>query len=139
MSYCIRSRTLQPKGLVEIEEFFNFNQSLGWRRAGTMNINIRYGQMTMALVAKTVIDQFRKRLGDPFVTCDVRSLASSIFRGLDGDIRVVEDTIIVTYYNAPNRERLQAEYEDLPAKLSADGVEPKIPWLYGFKLDFRFR
>ena len=122
-----------------IEEFFNFNQSLGWRRAGTMNINIRYGQMTMALVAQTVIHQFRKRLGDPFVTCNARSLASSIFRGLDGDIRVVEDTIIVTYYNAPNRERLQAEYEDLPAKLSADGVEPKIPWLYGFKLDFRFR
>ena len=100
-----------------IEEFFNFNQSLGWRRAGTMNINIRYGQMTMALVAQTVIHQFRKRLGDPFVTCNARSLASSIFRGLDGDIRVVEDTIIVTYYNAPNRERLQAEYEDLPAKL----------------------
>lgn len=24
-----------------IEEFFNFEQSLGWRRAGTMNLNIR--------------------------------------------------------------------------------------------------
>ena len=38
-----------------IEEFFNFEQSLGWRRAGTMNLHIRYGQMTMALLAQTVI------------------------------------------------------------------------------------
>jgi hypothetical protein len=45
-----------------IEEFFNFNQSLGWRRAGTMNVNVRYGQMTMALLAQTVIHQFRRRL-----------------------------------------------------------------------------
>ena len=46
-----------------LEEFFNFNQSLGWRRAGTMNLNIRYGQMTMALLAQTVIHQFRRRWG----------------------------------------------------------------------------
>ena len=122
-----------------IEEFFNFNQSLGWQRAGTMNLNIRYGQMTMALLAQTVIHQFRKRLGSPFATCDARSLASNIFRGLDGDIRVVEDTILVTYYNAPHRERLRAQYEGLPAKLRAEGIEPAIPWLYGFRLDFRFR
>ncbi len=33
-----------------IEEFFKNDQALGWHRAGTMNLNIRYGQMTMALV-----------------------------------------------------------------------------------------
>ncbi|MFA6135710.1 MAG: transposase [Phycisphaerae bacterium] len=122
-----------------IEEFFNCDQSLGWRRAGTMNINIRYGQMTMALLAQTVIHQFRKRLGTPFADWDAKHLASDIFRGLVGDIRVAGDTILVTYYNAPNRERLQAQYQDLPAKLRAEGIEPAIPWLYGFQLDFRFR
>ena len=122
-----------------IEEFFNFNQSLGWKRAGTMNINIRYGQMTMALLAQTVIHQFRNRLGAPFATWDANHLASAIFRGLDGDIRVVGDTIVVTYYNAPNEELLRAQYENLPAKLEAEGVDPRIPWLYGFQLDFRFR
>jgi hypothetical protein len=35
-----------------IEEFFKNDQALGWKRAGTMNLNIRYGQMTMALVAQ---------------------------------------------------------------------------------------
>lgn len=122
-----------------IEEFFNFNQSLGWKRAGTMNINIRYGQMTMALLAQTVIHRFRNRLGAPFAAWDADHLASGLFRALDGDIRVVDDTIVVTYYNAPNQERLRRQYEHLPAKLEAEGIEPRIPWLYGLQLDFRFR
>ena len=122
-----------------IEEFFNFEQSLGWKRAGTMNLNIRYGQMTMALLAQTVIHQFRKRLGEPYATWDAKHLASDIFRGLSGDIRVADDTIVVTYYNAPNRELLREQYEDLPSKLKAEGVDPGIPWLYGFQLDFRFK
>lgn len=122
-----------------IEEFFNFNQSLGWRRAGTMNLNIRYGQMTLALIAQTVIHQFRRRLGEPYSEWDAQHMASAIFRGLVGDIRVRDDTIVVTYYNAPNVETLRTHYEDLPAKLAAEGVDPRIPWLYGFKLDFEFK
>lgn len=94
--------------------------------------------MTMALLTQTVIHQFRKRLGDPYATWDARHLAS-VFRGLNGDIRVVDDTIVVTYYHAPNEEMLRAQYEDLPATLRAEGVDPAIPWLYGFQLDFRFR
>lgn len=122
-----------------IEEFFNFEQCLGWRRAGTMNINIRYGQMTMALLAQTVIHQFRQRLGAPYDAWDARHLAWDIFRGLDGDIRVHGETIVVTYYNAPNVARLRDHYEGLPAKLKAEGVDPRIPWLYNFQLDFRFK
>ena len=93
----------------------------------------------MALMAQAVIHQFRKRLGEPFASWDAKHLASDIFRGLDGDVRVVGDTIVVTYYNAPNRELLRTHYENLPAKLTADGIKPGIPWLYGYQLDFRFR
>ena len=121
------------------EEFFNFNQALGWQRAGTMNLNIRYGHMTMALLAQTVIYQLRKRLGEPFARWDAKHWAKDLFRGLDGDIRVDDHTIIVTYYNAPNRELLRHQYEGLPAKLAAENINPKIPWLYGFQLDFRFK
>jgi hypothetical protein len=28
---------------------------------------------------------------------------------------------------------------DLPNKLISQGINPKIPWLYDFKLDFRFK
>ena len=44
-----------------IEEFFNFDQSLGWKRAGTMNIKIRYGQKAMALPAKLKDNTPRKK------------------------------------------------------------------------------
>ncbi len=38
-----------------IEEFFRFEQDLGWKRAGTLNLHIRLGQMTLALLAQTLI------------------------------------------------------------------------------------
>ena len=122
-----------------IEEFFHANQALGWNRAGTLNLHIRYGQMTLALIAQAAIHQLRQRLGDPFSTWDAAHLAKSLFGGLDGDIRVTDDTILVTFYNAPKTEQLRHHYEHLPEKLAEEGVNPHIPWLYDFKLDFRFK
>lgn len=55
------------------------------------------------------------------------------------DIRVSYDTIVVTYYNAPNTEQLRQHYEGLPERLEREHIAPHIRWLCGFKLDFRFR
>jgi hypothetical protein len=121
-----------------LEEFFNFNQALGWQHAGTLNLNVRYGQMSMALLAQAAIHQLRCRLGKPYQDWDAKHLASALFRGLEGDIRVVRDTIPVTYYNAPNAPLLRQTYEGLPEKLAAENVDPHIPWLHDFQLDFRF-
>jgi hypothetical protein len=122
-----------------VEEFFNANQALGWNRAGTQNLNIRYGQMTLALIAQAVIHQLRQRLGEPIRSWDANHLSKDLFQALDGDVRVTDDTILVTYYNAPNRELLQKHYEELPAKLAKQHIDPRVPWLCNFKLDFRFR
>ena len=122
-----------------VEEFFNAHQALGWQRAGTMNLNIRYGQMTMALIAQAAIHQFRQRVGRPWNDWDAAHLARSVFRGIDGDVGILNDTIVVTLYNAPNPDCLREHYENLPQKLTAEGVDPHVPWLYGYKLDFRFK
>lgn len=122
-----------------VEEFFKFNQALGWQRAGTLNLHIRYAQMTLALVAQAVLYQFRQRIGAPYQSWDAAHLARAVFSGLEGDVRVHQDTILVTYYNAPNAELLRHHYEGLPKKLEAQGVDPHVPWLYDFKLDFRFK
>jgi hypothetical protein len=123
----------------DIEEFFKCNQALGWRRAGTLNLHIRYAQMTMALIAQAAIHQLRLRLGEPAASWDAEHFARNLFGGLEGDIRVSRDTVLVTYYNAPNAELLRTHYEDLPEKLRQQGIEPRIPWLYDFHLDFRFK
>ena len=122
-----------------VEEFFNAHQALGWNRAGTQNLNIRYGQMTMALLAQAALHRLRCRLGPPVSDWDAGHLAKSLLEGLQGDVRVEEDTIVVTYYNAPNVEQLRQHYEGLPGRLASEHIDPSIPWLYGFKLDFRFR
>ena len=123
-----------------MEEFFNAHQALGWDRAGTCNLNIRYGQMTMALIAQAAIDQLRKRLGPPDdeLGCGApgQGLLSRDWKETCGS---TGNTIIVTYYNAPDADKLRAQYENLPAKLRSENIDPRIPWLYGFELDFRFR
>ncbi len=50
-----------------IEEFFNTHQALGWKRAGTLNLHIRYGHATMALLAQAVLHQLRQRKAIPWL------------------------------------------------------------------------
>lgn len=121
-----------------VEEFFKFNQALGWNRAGTLNLNVRYGQLTLALVAQAALHQLRQRLGPPVASWDAQHLARNLFGGLEGDLRVQGDTIKITIYNAPNATLLKTHYENLPQKLEQQGIKPGIPWRYNFKLDFRF-
>lgn len=122
-----------------IEEFFKNDQALGWQRAGTMNLNIRYGQMTMALIAQGACFMMRQRLGPPVDQWDAPHVSKDFFRGLEGDIRVHRNSIVVTYYNVPNPDFMKKHYENMPEKLSSEGINPTIPWLYDFKLDFRFK
>ncbi len=122
-----------------IEEFFNTESALGWNRASTHNLHIRFARLSMALIAQAAIYQLRKKLPEKIKTWTAQSLALKFFAGIDGDIRVHNDTIIVTFYNAPNDQTLKEHYENLPKKLQSEGINPKIPWLYDFKLDFRFK
>jgi hypothetical protein len=110
-----------------IEEFFRFDQSLGWDRAGTLNLNVRLGQMSLALVAQTVIHQLRRRWGAPYQQWDSPHLARDFFAGLEGDLRVKGDTLLVTYYNASGAERWKHHFENLPAQLRRENVDPHIP------------
>jgi hypothetical protein len=122
-----------------VEEFFKFNQPLGWHRAGTLNLNIRYGHLSLVLLAQAAIHQLRQRLGNPFRQWDALHFARHLFEGLEGDVRVEKQTIVVTLYNPPNAALLQRHYEHLPQTLAREGVDPQIPWLYNFTIDFRFK
>jgi len=121
-----------------VEEFFNAHQALGWNRAGTLNLNIRYAHMTMALLAQAALHQLRTRLGDPWQNAEASCLARDLFASIDGDLRVHGDTIRVTLYNAPHADRLRPHFENTPDILRKQNVDPRIPWLYNYKLDFRF-
>jgi Transposase DDE domain len=122
-----------------IEEFFNFDGAMGFDRASTFNLNVRYGKMSLALIAQAANYQLRQRLPKPYQNWNAIHLADAVFNKIDGDIRVKDDTIIVTCYNTPKELNLENHFKNLPHKLMQEGINPKIPWLYDFKLDFRFK
>jgi hypothetical protein len=45
--------------------------------------------------------------------------------------------LIVMYYGYPESIKIRYYYQYLPAQLIAEGVDPRIPWLYNFKIDFK--
>lgn len=122
-----------------IEDFFNFDGAMGFDRASTFNLNIRYGKMSLALLAQAATYELRKKLPKPYNRWNSNHLADAVFSKIDGDIKVKNDTIIVTCYNTPKELNLPNNYQALPSKLTAEGIDPRIPWLYDFKLDFRFK
>jgi len=122
-----------------IEEFFNFDGAMGFDRASTFNLNIRYGKMSLALIAQAANYQLRKKLPTPYQNWNAKHLSDAVFNKIDGDIRVKDDTIIITCYNSPKELNLENHYKNLPAKLLREGINPKVPWLFNYKLDFRFK
>jgi len=122
-----------------IEDFFNFDGAMGFDRASTFNLNIRYGKMSLALLAQAATYELRKKMPKPYNRWNSIHLADAVFSKMDGDIRVKDDTIIVTCYNAPKELNLQNNYQGLPVKLISEGINPKMPWLYEYKLDFKFK
>ena len=115
-----------------IEDFFNFDGAMGFDRASTFNLNIRYGKMSLALLAQAATYQFRQKLSEPYKRWNSTHLAEAVFAKTDGDIRVKDDTIIITCYNAPKELNLHNHYQSLPTKLISEGINPKVPWLYNY-------
>jgi hypothetical protein len=122
-----------------IEEFFNFNGDMGWNRASTFNLNIKYGKQTMALIAQAATHQLKNKLPDTYKTWTAEHTAQQVLTNMEGDIRVEGDTIIVTYYRDHEKLNLKQHFENLPQRLQNEGINPKIPWLFDYKLDFRFK
>lgn len=122
-----------------IEEFFNFESGLGWNKVNTTNLNIKYGKISLSLIAQSVLYQFRKKLPAPYKNWTANHLADSIFSGIDGDIKVSGNTIFITIYNLPESLNIRQYYENLPDILQNQNIDPRIPWLFNFKLNFKFK
>lgn len=122
-----------------IEEFFNFNGDMGWNRASTFNLNIKYGKQSLALIAQAATHQLKSKLPDSYKNWTAQHTAQQVLTNMEGDIRVENDKIIVTYYRDHENLNLKNNFENLPQILQAEGVNPKIPWLFDFMLDFRFK
>jgi hypothetical protein len=122
-----------------IEEYFRYEGSLGWNKASTQNLNIRYSNMTLSLISQYLINQLRKKLSEEYRQFEAKHLSDEIFHKFNGDLRIKDDKIIVTYYGVPEKIGLRKYYENSPQKLEKENINPKVPWLYDYKVDFRFK
>jgi len=104
-----------PLVLADCEHFTAY-QAMGWRRAGTQNLHIRYGRMSLALIAQAATCQLRQHLDETTAAWDAKHLADNLLAGMEGDVRVCDETIVVTYYNAPQADRLRGHYQRMPAR-----------------------
>lgn len=121
-----------------IENFFNFENKMGLHRASTLNLNIRYGKLALDMMSQAATYGLRSKLKTPYQRWNAEHLAREVLAWVDGDIRVKDDTIVVTFYGAPDHLD-PTHYTNLPGILQDEGIDPRIPWLYNFKLDFRFK
>ena len=122
-----------------IEKFFNFEESHGWSRASTHNLNIKYGKQTLALLAQAATHQLKRQLPDEYSKWSAKSLADNVLTNLDGDIRIEKNKIVVTYYGDHKKLNLKNHYSDISNQLTNEGICPKIPWLLDYELEFRFK
>ena len=83
-----------------VEEFFRFENDMGMNRASTLNLNIRYGMLALAMIAQGATYQLRSNLNGDYIKWDAKHLANEILAWTDGDVRVKDDTIIVSLYSA---------------------------------------
>lgn len=122
-----------------IEEFFNFEGDMGWNRASTFNLNIRYGKQTLALLAQAAAYRLRQNLPGEYKKWTAGMLSEKVFTNMEGDIRVGDDKIIVTYYKDHEILGLREKYSNISQQLENENICPKIPWLYNYELEFRFK
>ncbi len=122
-----------------IEEFYNFEGDMGWNRASTFNLNIRYGKQTLALLAQAATYQLKSKLPKPYSQWSAPILAEKVLTNMEGDIRIKDDYIIVTYYKDHETLGLKNLYPAIEKQLENEGISPKIPWLFNYKLKFNFK
>ncbi len=122
-----------------VENFFNFEASHGWDRASTHNLNIKYGKQTIALIAQAATYQLKKKLPGEYNKWTAKTLAEKILTDIDGDVKVAQNKIIVTYYGDHKKLNLKDNYSAISKQLTKEGINPRIPWLLDYELEFRFK
>lgn len=122
-----------------VESFFNFEASHGWDRASTLHLNIKYGKQTLALIAQAATHQLKIKLPGEYSKWTAKSLADNVLTNLDGDIRIKNNKIVVTYYGNHKKLNLKEKYSEISTQLQNEGISPKIPWLMDYQLEFRFK
>jgi len=121
-----------------IETWFNECSFFGINHLPSIELNEVTMHLGMNLIAYNVISAFRANMGEPFIPMNAETISKKFFKE-QALIRLRNNQITVTIYGHRYKEILEPLYYDIDSKLTAKGINPKIPWMNDNTLKFEFK
>lgn len=137
---------LQPPESMEIfrkrwniENFFNENTFLGLDRLPSLELNAIQTALTLKMVSYHIVDNFRINLPDHFSKMKPESIYENFIQNVQGKVQIKKDKLQVDIYGFKHQAVVAPLFRNLEQKLINKEVDPRIPWLNNYALNFSFK
>jgi hypothetical protein len=122
-----------------IENWFNENSFLGLNCLPSLELHAIQAALTFRLVAYHLMDNFRMNLGSKFATMTPALIHRHFIQGVQGKVQLQREQIHIDIYGFRHQAKVRNIFTNLENKLIAKGIDPRVPWLNGYKLHFEFK
>lgn len=90
------------------------------------------------LFTSDVVKLFMNDVGEGYQRVFPKTFYREVLKDLGAYVKLREDTIVVTFDLFDHQYLLEPIFRDIEEKLKEHRVDPRIPWLSNYKLDFGF-
>lgn len=139
-------RYLRPISAMEIysrrwriENWFHENSFLGLNCLPSLELHAIQAALTLRLVAYHLMDNFRMNLGSQFAKMTPELIHRHFIQGVQGKVQLKNEQIHIDIYGFRHQAVARNTFTNLEKKLIAKGIDPRVPWLNGYKLHFEFK
>jgi len=122
-----------------IENWFNENSFLGLNCLPSLELHAIQAALTLRLVAHHLMDNFRTNLASKFASMTPELIHRHFIQGVQGKVQLKKDQIHIDIYGFRHQAMVKNIFTNLENKLVAKGIDPRVPWLNGYKLHFEFK
>lgn len=122
-----------------IEDWFSENDFLGLNCLPSLELHAIQAALTLRMVAYHLMDNFRMNLGSQFATMTPELVHRHFIQGVQGKVQLKNEQIHVDIYGFRHQALVKSIFTNLEEKLLAKGIDPRVPWLNGYKLHFEFK
>jgi len=122
-----------------IENWFNENSFLGLNCLPSLELHAIQAALTLRLVAHHLMDNFRTTLASKFASMTPELIHRHFIQGVQGKVQLKKDQIHIDIYGFRHQAMVKNIFTNLENKLVAKGIDPRVPWLNGYKLHFEFK
>jgi len=137
---------LRPSSAMEIysrrwriENWFQENSFLGLNCLPSLELHAIQAALTLRLIAYHLIDNFRMNLGSPFARMTPELIHRHFIQGVQGKVQLKKEQIHIDIYGFRHQAVVRNIFTNLEEKLVAQQIDPRVPWLNGYKLHFEFK